>query len=146
MDRVLVIPVGKALQGHPEAGVYFSKIVNSTLKDIVFTTTVHKPCIYKRTLNGEETILLRQVDDIEIARPATADCQQVIDALNETFDLTVIGIIKETTFNGTDVKQTAQSIKLSCATYIQKLKKRHDWFKSFNLPIRKVPITNKVAT
>ena len=97
-------------------------------------------------MDGVETILLRQIDDIAIARPTTVDCQHVIDVLNETFDLTVRGILKETIFNGTDVKQTAASIKLSCATYIKKLRTAHSWFQSFNLPTRKVLITNKVAT
>ena len=31
-------------------------------------------------------------------------------------------------------------------TYINTLKTSHNWFTSFNLPIQKVPITNKVAT
>ena len=59
IDRSLVIPVGKALQGHPEAGAAFSKIVNKNLKDMGFTITVHEPCIYRRTFNGVETLLLR---------------------------------------------------------------------------------------
>ena len=146
IDRDLVIPVGKALQGHPEAGASFSKMVNSTLKDMGFTTTVHEPCIYRRQMDGVETILLRQVDDIAISGPSTADCQHVIDTLNDTFDLTVRGILKDTTFNGTDVKQTSKAIKLSCGTYIRKLVKGHEWFKDFNLPTRKVPITNKMAS
>ena len=145
IDRDLVIPVGKALQGHPEAGASFSKMVNTTLKNMGFTTTVHEPCIYRRSFNGVETILLRQVDDIAIAGPSTEDCQQVIDILNDTFDLTVRGILQDATFNGTDVRQTASSIKLSCASYINKLKANHSWFSSFNLPQRKVPITSKVA-
>ena len=135
VDRDLVIPIGKALQGHPEARASFSKMVNKTLKDMGFTTTVHEPCIYRRSMDGIETILLCQVDDIAIAGPTTADCKQVINTLNNTFDLTVRGILKETTFNGADIKQTAASIKLSCATYIKKLKAIHNWFKSFNLSI-----------
>ena len=71
VDRDLVIQVGKALQVHPEAGASFSKMTNQTLKDMGFTTTVHEPCVYRRTYNGAETIILRQVDSLAIAMLST---------------------------------------------------------------------------
>ena len=147
VDWSRVIPVGKAFQGHPEAGALFSKMINGTLKNMDFTTTTHEPCIYRRTFNGKETIILRLVDDIAIAGGTTAENQIIIDFLNETYDLTVRGTLQHATFNGVDIHQAANFVPLSCKTYTDKLKSVHkSWFPFYNQSNRAVPLTSKCAS
>ena len=64
-----VIPVLKALQGHPESPRLWDKYISKILVDeLGFTPTTHEPCLYyKRNANGELILVLRQVDDFCIA-------------------------------------------------------------------------------
>jgi hypothetical protein len=62
-----VIPILKNLQGHPEAPRQWSKHIDTILHEFSFVATVHAPCIYQATIEDEDVLFLRQVDDFAIA-------------------------------------------------------------------------------
>jgi hypothetical protein len=64
-----VIPVLLAMQGHPESPRLWEKHVDQILRELGLTPTVHKPCLYSGTINGNRIIFKRQVDDFAIAAP-----------------------------------------------------------------------------
>ncbi len=52
-----VIPVLSAMQGHPESPRLLEKHVDSILRDIGLTPTVHEPCLYSGVINGKRVLL-----------------------------------------------------------------------------------------
>ena len=126
VDISWVVPVGGAMQGYPEAGPAFSKLMNETLKDIGMTTTTHEPCLYRGIIDGNEVFILRQVDDIAISTKTTATSQLVINMLNKKLDLTLQGIMDNQVYNGMNIEQTNEYVKLSSKRYITKLAKKHE--------------------
>ena len=64
-----VIPILKALQGHPESSRLWDKHISKMLiKELGFKATIHEPCLYyKYDDNGGITLILRQVDDFLVA-------------------------------------------------------------------------------
>ena len=72
LDRNMVLPVLKALQGHPESGRLWEKHITAILMDLGFWNTTHDKTIYRndytKSDGSVETIyLLRQVDDFALA-------------------------------------------------------------------------------
>jgi hypothetical protein len=61
-----VLPVLKALQGHPEAGGMGEKHINKILDDFDIVYTAHERSIYRGTIDGKVVLLCRQVDDIAV--------------------------------------------------------------------------------
>jgi hypothetical protein len=53
-----VIPVLSAMQGHPESPRLWEKHANETLQEIRLTPTVHEPCLYLGTINGQRILFM----------------------------------------------------------------------------------------
>ena len=146
LDRRKVLPVKRALQGHPESGKLWEQHINKilTASPLNFKSTTHDKTIYKADFNGETVYLLRQVDDFAIACDEEATAESIYDIIgkqlrlqSETSDpFTYLGLI--TDFNGIDVKQTREYIEISCAGYIDRIITSHGWTNEKNmLPVSK---------
>ena len=60
----MVLPVHHALQGHPESGKMWMKMIDDILiNQLGFRTTTHDYCIYIRERDGQVQLLLRQIDN-----------------------------------------------------------------------------------
>jgi hypothetical protein len=71
VNRSHVIPLLRALQGHPEAGRLWEEHINGILlsPDFGFKNTTHETNIYQGTFHGTKVLMLRQVDDFLLASP-----------------------------------------------------------------------------
>ena len=142
-----VLPVNKALQGHPESSRLWAKHMDKILrKKILLKPTTHEGCLYKGLYKNEEILFLRQVDDFAVA---AVNEQTAIDLIQEidkymTIDIKDLGRLNR--YNGVDILQTKYYIKVSNATYINKLLEEHDWLLNdddiSNIPL---PIKNETT-
>ena len=137
-----VIPVLKAMQGHPESPRLWERHVDKIIRDIGFTPTTHEPCLYSGIIGGQRVLFMRQVDDFAIAAPSESIANIVFDMIDDklTFPLKRMGLV--TLFNGMDVTQTADYIKLSCSTYIDKIMPKHltAWMSDHDISTRPTPL------
>ena len=79
-----VLPVHKALQGHPESSRSWAILIDTILrKDLNLKPTTHEPCLYYGTFKGRKILFLRQVDDFAIACPDEDLAKKVIDEINK---------------------------------------------------------------
>jgi hypothetical protein len=120
-----VIPVRRAMQGHPESSRLWEKHIDRIIKKYGFKPTVHEPCLYLGYIRGERCIFKRQVDDFALATQSEETAHHFFDLLDDelTMPMKRLGLIS--LFNGMDVLQTKYYIKISCQTYIEKMSKRH---------------------
>ena len=125
LDRRMVLPVLHALQGHPEAGALWEKHINQILTKLGFKSTTHEKNIYSGHIDGALVLICRQVDDLAIASADPSVAQSVIDRLADQVALTSDGIL--TSFNGIDVSQTRNYVRISCASYIRRMLESHGW-------------------
>jgi hypothetical protein len=136
IDRSLVIPIQRALQGHPEAGRLWEDHITTILKDPAdfgYRNTIHEKNILHATVDGSPTLLCRQVDDFNLSvnRPELA--HKIFDVIGRRLQLpnepappfTELGLTSE--FNGVDVLQARDFIKLHSTSYIQRLLESHKW-------------------
>jgi hypothetical protein len=116
-----VIPALSAMQGHPESPCLWEKHADAILHDLGLTLTVHKPCLYSGTIAGKRVIFKRQVDDFAIAAPDEKTSNILLDLIDNqlSIPLKCQGLLDM--FNGIDVTQTWDYIKINCHTYINKL-------------------------
>ena len=56
-----VLPVRRALQGHPESPRLWERHVTAILEDLSFVPTTHEPRIYRGTVDGHSVLFLRQI-------------------------------------------------------------------------------------
>jgi len=118
-----VVPLNKALQGHPEAGALWEHMIVSILEDkLGFRSTTHERNLYRGEINGELLLVLcHQVDDFAIAiatkDPRMADI--LIDKINAHVTTQNKGI--STKYNGVNLLQTCSYIKLSCKSFIDQV-------------------------
>jgi hypothetical protein len=128
------IPVTGAILGHPEAGRSWEDfIVLFIIHKLKFTTTGHERNLYHGIFQGELVLFCRQVDDFAIGCKTVATAKALIAAINEHATTTSNGIGVPTAYgisccyNGLDVHQTRDYIKLSCETYVRRLLSSHGW-------------------
>jgi hypothetical protein len=131
--RTHVIPVNKALQGHPEAGVLWETMIVGILDGLGFQSTTHERNLYRGEIDGELVLVCRQVDDFAVASRTNAAANKLIAMINEkvTTDNQGIGVEGSSgvasRYNGVDIHQTRDYIKLSCETYIDRVLQTHGW-------------------
>ena len=135
IDRRKVLPVLRALQGHPESGRLWESHINKILQGpkLKFKSTTHDRTIYTTQYRGEKVYLLRQVDDFALACTKQSIADEIYDIIGkdlqlpkeDTIPFTKLGII--TDFNGIDVEQSKDYIQLSAANYIDRIMTSHGW-------------------
>jgi len=124
--RTHVIPVLHALQGHPEAGALWEKMIVGILVDeLKFQATTHERNLYRGTLDGEDVLICRQVDDFAVGSRTTATAEKLISLINRRVTTKSLGV--GTKYNGVDILQTRDYVKLSCESYIDRLLQTHGW-------------------
>jgi len=140
-----VMRVKKALQGHPESPRLWAKLIDEIIRNLNLKPCTHEPNLYYTNNykgTGKEVLFLRQVDDFAISCEDDAVSKDCIQAINSkmTIEVKELGIISR--FNGIDVDQTRDYIKLSNATYIDKILRNHPWIleehppATFPIPMR----------
>lgn len=77
-----VVPVCKAIQGHPKSPRLWEKHIDKILREMNFTPTRHEPCLYWGTVDGNIVLFLRQVDDFSVAATNASTCSQIISVKN----------------------------------------------------------------
>jgi hypothetical protein len=129
------------MQGHPESPRLWEMHADAILQGLGLTPTTHESCLYSGTVAGKRVIFKRQVDNFAIA---TAD-EKTADILLDLIDDEVSIPLKRQglldMFNGINVTQTQDYIKLDCHTYVDKFceKYLHTW-------LHKVPLTKNRPT
>ena len=135
-----VLPVHRALQGHPEAPRSWGKLIDRIIRTkIKLRPTTHEPCLYSGTFNGKNVLFLRQVDDFAVAAEDNSTCQAVITAINDELSIEIKDLGQLTRYNGVDVIQSRDYIKLANETYVEKVLEEHSWLLK-DLPISNRPI------
>jgi hypothetical protein len=131
--RAYVIPVERALQGHPEAGRLWETMIVAILAKMNFKSTTHERNLYYGTIDGSLVLVCRQIDDYAIASTTPEIADRLISFINShattvnhgVGDPSPSGITSR--YNGLDVHQTSHYIKLNCATYLRRILQTHGW-------------------
>jgi hypothetical protein len=91
------------------------------LRSIGLTPTTHETCLYSGRVHGHRVLLLRQVDDFAVAATLESITQQVFDLIDDhlTIPLKRLGLV--TLFNGIDIQQTQDYIKINCSTFLERI-------------------------
>jgi hypothetical protein len=126
-----VIPLQKALQGHPEAGRLWETMITGILLEFGFKSTTHERNLYRGEIDGQMVLVCGQVDDFAVSTvdPATASkLDSMINTKMTTVDkgigaITINGAFSQ--YNGVDIHQTRDYIKLLCESYINRVLQTH---------------------
>ena len=129
-----VIPLYRALQGHPEAGVLWERMITDILiNKMKFKNTAHEKNLYTGTIDGDEVLVCRQVDDFASGAPSKKTAERFMDLLREHVESECAGLGIEVPqgmyqrYNGIDVFQTRDYIKVSAESYIDRMLQTHGW-------------------
>ena len=137
-----VIPILSAMQGHPEAPRLWEKHADRILRAIGLNPTTHEPCLYSGIIDDQRVLLLRQVDDFAVATPSESLASRVFDLIDEhlTIPLKRLGLIS--LFNGLDITQSKDFIKVSCRTYIDRICEKYldGWLAKNHIANRPTPL------
>ena len=116
-----VIPVEQTMQGHPEAPQLWEKHINEILCSLGLTPTKHEPCLYSGLVNGERLLFKRQVDDFATASASGRTSEILLDRLDDLLSIPIKRQGVVLMYNGLDVLQAREFIRISCETYIDKI-------------------------
>jgi hypothetical protein len=134
-----IIPFRRNQQGHPKAPRLWHKHMDGILlTKMEFQHTMHKLCLYFKYHEIHGLVLvLHQVDDFIISPKSLDIClkrkqyikDNMINLLNK------LGVIK--CFNGLDIQQIPDYLKISCPAYINKIVTHQNWQNktTANLPL-----------
>ncbi len=115
-----MIPVLSAMQGHPELPRLREKHLDTILCKLGLTPTTHEPCLYSRIIEGKRIVFMCQVDDFAIAAPDQCTTDILLNMLDKKLTMPIKRQGLMDMFNGVDVTQTKNYIKINCHTYINK--------------------------
>jgi hypothetical protein len=134
LDRSQVLPIQRALQGHPEAARLWEIYITGILTKVGFTSTTHEKNIYAlRRTDSSLVLMVRQVNDFALACLNDTIAKDLYDQIGTHLKLpgeadlpfAYKGVL--TDFNGYDILQTRNYIKLHAHTYIRRLLLSHHW-------------------
>ena len=89
------------------------------------TPTVHEPCLYSGVINGKHTLLKQQVDDFAIAAPDERTANILLDLIADKLSIPMKRQGYLDMYNGIDILQTRDYIKISTTTFIHKICKKY---------------------
>jgi hypothetical protein len=92
---------------------------------LCFKTATHECSLYTAAIHGFQVLQCRQVDNLAIACTNADTAQWVISQIGAKVDVTKGGLL--TTFNGVNIDQTVDYIKISCTLYFRHFLKAHQW-------------------
>jgi hypothetical protein len=136
-----VIPALLAMQGHPESPRLWEKRADAILRKLGLTPTTHEPCLYSGNVAGKRVIFKRQVDDFAIAAPDEKTADILLDLIDDQLSIPIKRQGLLDMFNGINVTQTRDYIKIDCHTYIDKFCEKYT-----NSWLHKVPMTEHRPT
>jgi hypothetical protein len=131
------------MQGHPESPRLWGKYIDKALRSIGLEPTVHEPCIYSGTVLDERVLFMCQVDDFAIATPSERIGNHILDLIDDKLSIPMKQQGFPTLYNGLDIHQTRDYIKLSCKTYFDKLCQGHitnRWMTAYQIADRPTPL------
>jgi hypothetical protein len=102
--------------------------INNILNDLNTVDTTHERSIYRGKIDGKVVHLCRQVDDLAVACSDPSVAQGLINSIGE-----IVALKSQETFNsfnGINIDQRHEYVKVSCQSYLVHLLKAHDWDKS----------------
>ena len=133
LEDGMVIPILSAMQGHPESPRLWEKHADAILKEIGLTPTTHEPCLYSGNIDGKRVIFKRQVDDFAVATPDERTATILLDMIDDklTIPMKRQGFLDM--YNGIDVMQTRDYIKISSKSFIEKICEKYlnTWMQNF---------------
>jgi dUTP pyrophosphatase len=138
-----VLKVKRALQGHPEAARLWSVLIDKLIKEkLGLTATTHEPCLYSGKYNNSNVLFLRQVDDFAIACKDEKIAKEMIAKINSYMSVQIKYLGLLTRYNGVDVDQRREYIKIYNTTYVDKILNGHKtWLQE--KPCHTLPIPMK---
>ena len=106
IPKHFVLPVHKALQGHPEAPRAWAMLIDKIIQiKLHFKPTTHEPCLYRGIFKGQEIIFLRQVDDFAVVASTQKIAQEVIQTIDSYMQIKIKDLGQLTRYNGVDIVQ-----------------------------------------
>ena len=123
------------MQGHPESPQLWEKHIDAILRELSHTPTVHEPCLYSGTIDGKQVIFKCQVDNFAITAPDKRTADILLNMIDDKLKIPLKRQGLLDMFNGIDVIQTRDYIKINCHTYIDKFCGKY-----LNTWLNKVPI------
>ena len=127
----------EALKGHPESPRLWAELIDKIIQNLNLKPCTHEKCLYftdnYNSIN-KQVIFLCQVDDFAIACKDQELAKQVIKDINNKMAISVkeLGLIKQ--YNGVDIEQTREYVKIHNTTYINKLLAQHSWLAEDEAP------------
>ena len=123
------------MQGHPESPRLWEQHADAILKSIGFVPTIHEPCLYSGTIEGERVLFQQQVDNFAIAAPSPRIANIVWDMIDDQLSIPLKrqGLVE--LYNGLDVVQSRHYIKLNCSTYVTRITEKYlvTWMKDMKV-------------
>jgi len=134
------VRVHNAIQGHPESPRLWEKHIHHILIQEKLKPATHERCLYVRTIPGTRLLFLRQVDDFAAAAKTEEIAMNLFHKINSCLRINIKILGKVDRFNGMDIHQTRDYIKLTCERYLQKMLKSHEWLDTSTNPDKPTPL------
>jgi hypothetical protein len=115
-----VIPILLVMQGHLEFPCLWEKHADTILRELGLTPTVHESCLYLGLINSKRVIFKRQVNNFAIAAPGAKTADILLDMLDEKLTIPIKRQGFLDMYNGIDVYQTRDYIKIACTSFVDK--------------------------
>jgi hypothetical protein len=105
--------------------------------------TIHEPCIYLGLIVGERILFMCQVNNFAISAPFQRIVNHLLDLIDDKLSIPMKHQGLVMLYNGLDILQTRDYIKVSCKTYINRISDihlTHGWMKSYLISDRPTPL------
>ena len=110
--------LNKSLYGLKQAPLCWYKTITNKLLSLGYKPCVSEPCMFVKTVNGKQTLLVLYVDDVLLSGD---DAEMIATDVNELNDEFTLVFQEEADFIlGVEIEQTENHIKLNQQQYIER--------------------------
>ena len=140
---MIVIPVIKTIQGHPEVPRLWSRHIDRIIQKYDMQPTRHEPYLYYGLCNESSITLICQVDDFAVAAPNEHTVNMLFDQIDDCLvePLKNMGTISY--FNGVDITQSRDYVKITCEKYLNRVMEPHGWSNIAHRTTKNIPLSNE---
>ena len=130
----ILVEIEKAMYGLVQSARLWYNTITGVLEKNGFTPNPMDPCVWNKTINGNQTSIVIYVDDLAISSKSKADVHSTMELIRKEFIDIKIKESSEMSYLGMNLKVTDDGINVDMINYIEEMLKEFEGVYEYTHP------------
>jgi len=130
----MLVQIDKAMYGLVQSAKLWYNIITGVLERNGFTSNPMDPCVWNKSINGNQTTIVIYVDDLAISSKRKEDVHAIIKLIKNEFVDVKVKESNEMSYLGMNLKITDDGIEVDMVNYIEEITKDFEGVHEYTHP------------